>query len=261
MNTEFRIRSFIGTADVDWQDPGLHQHPTFEISVLLEGRGVFEWSQGKHLLEAGHVVLIPSRIPHLFEGFGRNRYGVIHLEGIPSQITELLNMLVSEGTPTLFALSRLDKERFERLFREWQRIKSSQLKEPTRNYISWTEVMVLFLLEHSQKDQQSLTIAKAADYIRENLHEGVQISGMAALAGFSETGFRRLFEQIYHMSPKKYQQQCRMTEAKWLLSSSDKEMMEIASQIGFTRLHSFSQWFKSAEGVSPTEWRKMQKRG
>ncbi|MCQ6563066.1 helix-turn-helix domain-containing protein [Paenibacillus mendelii] len=261
MHTEFQIRSFIGTFDEDWQDPGLHRHATFEISILLEGRGVFGWDQGKHDLEAGHVVLIPSHIPHLFEGLGKNRYGVIHLEGIPTRIQELLQMLVSEEKPTLFALSRLDKDRFERLFREWQRIKSSQLKEQTRNYVSWIEVMVLFLLEHSQKDQQSLTITKAADYIRENLQEGVQISGMAALAGFSEAGFRRLFEQIYHMSPKKYQQQCRMTEAKWLLSSSDKEIMEIAAQIGFTRLHSFSQWFKSAEGVSPTEWRKMQQLG
>lgn len=261
MYNEFHIRSFIGTRDNDWHDPGLHHHATFEISILLEGRGVFECCEGKQALESGHVVLIPPHTPHFFEGHGKNRFGVIHLEGMTPEINDLLNMQINEGKPTVFALSRLDKDRFERLFREWLRIKSSHLKEQTRNYTSWTEVLILFLLEHSQKNQQSLTITKAADYIRENLQQGVQISSMAALAGFSEAGFRRLFEQVYHMSPKKYHQQCRMTEAKWLLSSSDKEIMEIANQIGFSRLHSFSQWFKQTEGVSPTEWRKMQQLG
>ncbi|WP_281384837.1 hypothetical protein [Cohnella nanjingensis] len=36
-----------------------------------------------------------------------------------------------------------------------------------------------------QTDQQALKITKAADYIRENLQEGVHISDSAELAGLS----------------------------------------------------------------------------
>ncbi|MFD0715396.1 helix-turn-helix domain-containing protein [Paenibacillus sp. GCM10027626] len=262
MHTELQVRSFIHTSDIEWRDPGFHQHSSLEIEFVLEGRGLFEWRQGRLPLEMGHIVIIPAKTDHRFEAYGKNRYAVIHLEHVPSSISELLTKLSPEqDSPTFFTLSRLDKERFERLFREWIRIKASHLNEQARTYRAWMEVILLFLLEHSYKDQQSFTIAKAADYIRENLQEGVQISALAEMAGFSETGFRRLFEQVYHMSPKQYQQQCRMAEAKWLLSSSDKEMMEIALQIGFTRLHSFSQWFKQTEGVSPTEWRKLQHHG
>lgn len=261
MQTEYHIRSFIGTGYGDWQDSGFHDHETLEISVLLEGRGLFEWNEGKQSLESGHIVIVPALVPHRFEGFGKSRYAVTHLAGIPPRITELLRKLSNGVKPAIFSLSRLDKERFERLYREWLRIHSSYLREKRLNEISWTEVIVLFLLEHSRKDQQALTIAGAADYIRENLQQAVQISEMASLAGLSEAGFRRLFEQIYHMSPKHYQQQCRMAEAKWLLSSAaDKDIKDIASQIGFSRLHSFSQWFKLAEGVSPSEWRKRQQR-
>ncbi|BBH22891.1 AraC family transcriptional regulator [Paenibacillus baekrokdamisoli] len=261
MHTEFQIRSFIGSWDSDWQDPGFHSQQTLEISILLEGRGLFEWNDGKHMLEAGHIVIVPDSISHRFEGFGKSRYALLHLAGIPPRIAELLQKLVSKDKPVVFSLSRLDKDRFERLFREWLRIHSSHLKEKLLSDIAWTEVILLFLLEHSRKDQRALTITNAADYIRENLQHGVQISEMAALAGLSEAGFRRLFEQIYHMSPKHYQQQCRMTEAKWLLSSEDKDIKEIASQIGFIRLHSFSQWFKQIEGISPSEWRKRQQHG
>ncbi|GGD98473.1 helix-turn-helix domain-containing protein [Paenibacillus nasutitermitis] len=258
MQAPFQIFSFIGTMDRDWQDSGFHEHETLEISLLMEGRGVFEWREDKLTLEAGHVVIVPSYLPHRFEGAGRNRYGVIHLNGIPPEMMKLLDGWVKDGLPAVFTLSRLDKERYERLFREWLRIKSSPLKEMQRNYVSWAEVLILFLVEHMQSDQSALTITKTADYIRENLHQGLQISDLAVLAGLTESGFRRLFEQIYHVSPKQYQQQCRMTEAKWLLSSSQNDMMEISSQLGFTRLHSFSQWFKRSEGISPSEWRKMQ---
>lgn len=262
MQTEYQIRSFIGTGHSDWQDPGFHDHITLEISVLLEGRGLFEWNDGKQTLEAGHIVIVPASVPHRFEGFGKSRYAVTHLAGIPPRTADLLQKLANGDKPAVYSLSRLDKERFERLFREWLRIHSSPLREKLLYYTSWTEVIVLFLIEHSRKDQQALTIAGAADYIRENLQQAVQISEMAALAGLSEAGFRRLFEQIYHMSPKHYQQQCRMAEAKWLLSSAaDKDINEIAGQIGFVRLHSFSQWFKQTEGVSPSEWRKRQQQG
>jgi AraC family transcriptional regulator len=258
MDSDFYIRSFIGTSAGDWQDPGFHEHPTLEISLIMEGKGAFEWVERKQALEAGNVVIVPASLLHSFEGIGKNRFGVIHLQGMTPKITQLLKGLLDGGKPTVFTLSRLDKDRFERLFREWLRVMSSPLKQKSWNNTAWAEVMILFLLEHSQKDKQYITITKAADYIRENLQEGVQISDLAALVGLTETWFRRLFEEIYQMSPKQYQQQCRMTEAKWLLSSSNKDIREIADLIGFTRLHSFSQWFKQIEGISPSEWRKMQ---
>lgn len=259
MANEFRIRSFIGTRDTDWADEGFHQHPSLEISIILEGRGMVEYSDNKRYLETGEVVIVPANLPHRFEGRHKNRFGLIHLEGEPARISPLLKSLTPGGRPGSISLSRLDKERFERLFREWLRTLSSHLKEKERSYAAWIEVLLLFLLEHSRPDSQALTIAKAADYIRENLAQGVQISDLAGLAGLTESAFRRQFELTYRMSPKQYQHQCRMEEAKWLLSSSDKEIQEISEQIGFHRLHSFSQWFKNQEGISPSEWRRMQR--
>jgi AraC-like DNA-binding protein len=244
---------------MDWQDPGYHHHPSLEISILMEGKGVFQWKDKIEMLEAGNVVIVPAFLEHRFEGIGKNRYGVTHLENIPGKLAEMLKGLVRDEKPTVFALSPLDKERYERLFREWLRIMSSPLKEKVWTDTAWSEVLVLFLLEHSQADRAALSIAKAGDWIRENLQHGVQISELAELAGMTESGFRRLFEQIYKLSPKQYQQQCRMAEAKWQLSSSEKDMLEIADLIGFSRQHSFSLWFKKLEGVAPSEWRRLQR--
>lgn len=259
MEKPFSIRGFINTWEDSWADDGFHSHPTLEIEMILEGAGVFEWQGSKCSIEAGQIVVLPPNTPHRFEGRQRNRYGVIHMEQVPERLLELLRQMMPQGNPGMIALSRLDKERFEKLFREWLQMTSSMLREKERNDLAWMEVMLLFLLEKSQGGRQTISMAKAADYMRENLHKPFQIADLAVLAGMAESGFRRLFEQIYHMSPKKYHHLCRMAEAKWLLSSTDQEIREIAGKVGFHRLHSFSQWFKKQEGIAPSEFRNRQR--
>ncbi|GIP35182.1 AraC family transcriptional regulator [Paenibacillus sp. J2TS4] len=257
MQIPFEVRSFIGTHDKTWHDDGFHHHPTLEISLVLEGRGLFEWTERTRHIEASHVIIIPPGIPHRFAAVSHVRFGVIHLKGIPPRLLELTAKLApDQGQPALATLSNLDKERFELLYREWLRLQASPLQDRSRTYTAWMEVLLLFLQEHTKSDLQAMTITKAADYIRENLRQSVQMTDLAELAGMTVAGFRRMFERVYRMSPKQYQQQCRMQEAKWLLNSTDRDVNEIASQVGFSRLHSFSQWFKAVEGVSPTMWRR-----
>ncbi|GIQ62012.1 hypothetical protein PACILC2_05800 [Paenibacillus cisolokensis] len=258
-SSAFDIRSFIASFDETWYDDGFHTNTTLEIEIVLEGRGIFEWTERTLHIESGHVVVIPPGISHRFEAVTKVRFGVMHLQRMPEALRDIADRLLRDsGTPKLYALSRIDRDRFEMLFREWLRISSSTLKDKARHFAVWTEMLLLFLHEHSKTDLQAMTITKAADYLRENLRLNVQMADLAELAGMTVSGFRRTFDKIYGMSPKQYQQQCRMQEAKWLLSATDKDLNEIAGQVGFHRLHSFSQWFKSAEGISPSVWRKRQ---
>lgn len=256
----FRIRSFIGTYDAHWRDDPMHRNQTLEIEMILEGRGIFEWENQRMPVETGHVIVIPPGIPHRFEAVSDIRFGATHLQDLTPPLLAIADKLgASDPQPAISALSPIDARRFEQLFREWLRVQSSALKERTRNHMVWAELLLLFLYEHSQPDLQAMTVTKAADYLREHLRENVKMAELAELTGMTVAGFRRTFEKIYGVSPKQYQQQCRMQEAKWLLSATDQDMNEIAERLGFHRLHSFSQWFKTAEGISPTLWRKRQK--
>ncbi|MEF3305777.1 helix-turn-helix domain-containing protein [Paenibacillus sp. GYB003] len=256
----FHIRSFIGTFNEDWYDVGFHQNTTLEIEIVLEGRGLFEWPERKVYIETGHVVVIPPGISHRFAAVTKVRFGVFHLQGMPTDLQEVVDKLAcGYDQPRIYAMSRIDRDRFEKLFREWLRVLASPLKDRERTHAVWAELLLLYMHEHAQTDLQAMTITKAADFLRENLSHNVQMSDLAELTGLTVAGFRRTFEKIYRLSPKQYQQQCRMQEAKWLLSATDKDLNEIAEQVGFHRLHSFSQWFKSVEGASPSLWRKRQK--
>ena len=181
------------------------------------------------------------------------RFGVLLVDGITPEVRELFDRLIQDDRTRIIALSHLDRDRYERLFREWLRIHSSPLKDPLRNYLVWVELPLLFLSEHSHSDHQALSISFIGDYIRQHIRDPVHVSTLAEMAGLSEDGFRKQFAKIYGMTPKQYQRQCRLAEAKWLLSSSDKDLQTLAESIGFSQLHSFSLWFKN--GGSPSEWR------
>lgn len=259
-----KIKSFIGTHDKDWEDADYYQHDSVEITIVLEGRGWFRYENTQYAIESGHIILIPAKIPHSFHALSPIRFGVLLIEGLPTETQLLFNQLLSSGPksanlPYIIALSKFDQEQYELLFRHWLRVVSSILKEPQKQYAAWIQVLLLFINEHAQSDQQALSMTRAADYIRDNLQSGIHISGLATLAGLTEEGFRKRFYNVYQMTPKQYHQMCKLSEAKWLLSSSDKDVQAIAELVGFSLLHSFSTWFKKLEGTSPSEWRKIQR--
>ncbi len=259
MRDAIEVRTFIGTHSYDWEDSTMFQHDSLEQTLILEGRGLFRWGGEEHSVESGQIVLIPPNIRHSFHAITPIRFGVLLVDGLPPETRALFDSLVPESHPRVITLSRIDQEEFEALFFQWMRTASTSLKDPQKSYSAWIQVMLLFLYEHSQTGRMALSVTHVADYIRQHLRENLLISDMAKQAALSEEGFRKRFYSVYGMTPKQYQQKYRLSEAKWLLSSTDKDMQTIAEAIGFEQQHSFSSWFKKLEQRSPSEWRKLQR--
>ncbi|WP_195574159.1 helix-turn-helix domain-containing protein [Paenibacillus sp. 1001270B_150601_E10] len=253
------IRSFIGTHDQNWEDEQLWTHRDLEVTMILDGSGRFQLENTEESVEAGHVVLIPSHVAHSFHAVTPIRFGVLLMDQVPDDVQGLFDSMIVDHKPRIIALSRLDRDHYERLFREWLRIRSTKLKSPERNYKAWMEILLLFLQEHCYDGHQALSISSIGDYIREHLQQSIPVSELAEMAGLTVEGFRKKFLKVYGMTPKHYQQRCRLSEAKWLLSSSDKDIQSISSLVGFEQLHSFSLWFKKMEGCPPSEWRTRQR--
>lgn len=68
--------------------------------------------------------------------------------------------------------------------------------------------------------------------------------------------FSLLFKQYVGTNFVAYLQGLRLTEAKRLLRETDLRVNEIGRRVGFTDDKNFLKVFKSAEGVSPTEYRR-----
>lgn len=113
-------------------------------------------------------------------------------------------------------------------------------------------------LHFSSKNREEYLrwIHKVQDYIEQHIGQAMSIEDLANAAGFSKYHFSRIFQSMLHESPAQYVNRIRMEYAMFLLAHrEDKNMTDIAFELGFTDSAVFSRAFKNFFGMSPREYR------
>lgn len=250
-----RIHSSIVWHDAGW-DMGFHRHADYECSVVMEGAGAVQVGTALTRIAAGSAICLAPNVPHRFLAPERSiRFAVLQTDYAPPSWREVFFRLKGPDEYRILWLDRADREEYGTLFHSWLRMLSGSLQDPPRMLGTWQELLLQFILQNGGETPSVLSLARAADYLREHLAEPPRMSDLARDAGFSVSRFRALFEKTQGMSPKQFQQSCRLQEARFLLRSSERKLAEIATQLGFSSLAAFSVWFRRMEGVSPSAWR------
>ena len=92
-------------------------------------------------------------------------------------------------------------------------------------------------------------------YIDAHLAEALTLQDLAQVAHLSAYHFAHMFKQSTHMSPHQYVLQRRLQQARDLIRSSDKPIIDIALQCGFGNASHFSRRFKQHFGFLPSQLR------
>jgi AraC family transcriptional regulator len=100
------------------------------------------------------------------------------------------------------------------------------------------------------------TIYKSLDLIEENLRSDMTVYGISQRFGFSFYYFSRLFKGITGYSPKTYILNRKITESVKDILNTDKKIIEIAFDYGFSTPESFSRAFQKITGINPSDLRK-----
>ncbi len=99
-------------------------------------------------------------------------------------------------------------------------------------------------------------LESAAADITRRCGEPISIAGLAREHGFSPSHLRGLFASRYGCSPRSYLRQARIRKARGLMMGTNLTLSEIALQVGFETVHSFSRAFKGVEGCCPSSYRR-----
>jgi len=91
--------------------------------------------------------------------------------------------------------------------------------------------------------------------VEQNFRTKHTVAEYADLLNKSPKTLSNLFSKLANKTPLQYIQDRRMLEARRLLRYTDKSVKEIAYEIGFEDLQTFSRFFKKQEGVSPTDFK------
>lgn len=111
--------------------------------------------------------------------------------------------------------------------------------------------------DENSKNEYIRRINRVQDHIEEHLGQPLTIEELSQAAGFSKFHFSRIFQSMLHESLAHYVNRIRMENALFLLAHrTDKNMTDIAYELGFTDSAVFSRAFRNYYGVSPREYRK-----
>ena len=100
-------------------------------------------------------------------------------------------------------------------------------------------------------------IHKVQDYIEHHLGQSLSIEELSNAAGFSKYHFSRIFQGMLHEPLAHYVNRIRMENALFLLAHrTDKNITDIAYELGYTDSAVFSRAFKNYYGASPREYQK-----
>jgi AraC-like DNA-binding protein len=102
-------------------------------------------------------------------------------------------------------------------------------------------------------EQQKL--ARIDIYISEHIAESIRVEHLAALVHMSPSHFARAFKKATGSPPHFYLTTERLTRAKWMLSSSQATLVDIAARTGFQTQQHFTEVFHRYTGMTPRAFR------
>lgn len=164
----------------------------------------------------------------------------------------------------IFSFPINNSEKILKIFKdlEYKRILKNPFSE--LECIKGTYDIILQLLHASPRTYQSADksrkIQPAVDYIAQNYNKSISYDELAALTSLSTVYFRKLFTEIYEMSPITYIHTLRIKKAEEMLQSDYGSITEIAQSLGYLNIYDFSRTFKKYTGLSPTNYLKLQKK-
>ena len=113
------------------------------------------------------------------------------------------------------------------------------------------------LVEEKGEERSYRKIKNSILYIRENYASyDMSIEKAAAKSHMSEVHFRRLFRDVFGVSPITYITDIRIKKAKELLKHTEYRIGDIALKVGMYDEIYFSKFFKKHTGMTPNEYRK-----
>jgi AraC family transcriptional regulator len=99
-------------------------------------------------------------------------------------------------------------------------------------------------------------LRKVTDSMVANLGDEFSLIRLAREAEMSEFHFSRLFKRTTGLTPSQYFTHLRMETARRLLRETNKSVIEIGLEVGYTSPSHFAQIFRREVGISPTEYRR-----
>lgn len=105
------------------------------------------------------------------------------------------------------------------------------------------------------RDNIPVSLVETLDYLETHFGENVSPASLAKRAGLSPIRFARIIKRIFRLTPSQLITQTRLAAASRLLLETEQQVVDVAHTCGFYDHSAFTRSFRSATGMTPTQFR------
>ena len=241
---------------------------TYLINYTVSGSGVMEYKGKRYKVNAGDLLFIDCKDEHYFyPENGDWEFFYVHLNGLGMNFLydSFVNATGQVFVNYPYKVFMKNVKKLQLLLEKCEKVPAENSYHLfINNEITCCEIsQVLYeIIVDLHKNVLSLNvdmpfaISKALEYIKNNYNQSLTLDQVASEACMSKFHFERLFKQYVGTTVYGYVKDLRFQNARWLLETTQKKVIDIAYEVGSRDLQALNKIFKKQLGVTPSEYRK-----
>lgn len=237
------------TAATMYNDAGAfskrENRPFWGIILKFEGETVYRQNGAEYVSDNFNMVILPKGSSYEWKCNKAGHFAVVEFDS-DFKYDEILTFSISDGERFLKMIKNIEYKRNIK--------KHLYEQECIRDIYS----LIIELSKPEEKrylpEEKRKKIAPAIDYIAKNYTGQIKNETLSSVSGISEVYLRKLFSEIYGVSPMAYVKNLKIKKAKEMLESDFGSISDIAHSLGYSNIYDFSRDFKKQVGVSPTKY-------
>lgn len=230
----------------------MHLHQSFEFITVLEGKMNVLVNEKKYEIEPGEGILVFPNQLHSLESKNSRHMLVI----FPAELVKAYAVKVAGKMPksNKFSLDDYLIDAIDKLSND-----ASVLNKKGMLYLLCDSFDKVADYE-DKHDLDSSLLDKIFSYVEENFMKDCTLGDLCNITGYSYSYLSRFFKKATEVSLNEYINQYRISQSCYLLSNTNITVLECAFECGYDTLRSFNRNFKEYMGITPSEYRKQNKK-
>lgn len=238
-----------------------HSHDTYGIGVVHRGANRFVYRGGAYVAPAGSVCTVTVDEVHAGEV---TEEGLAYrcLYPAPALVTGVAAQLRGCAEGRIFALPPVIDDPITAAMIDAMFAAEKSAAPLLERQTVLAGLLARVLIRHAveriepvwRKDASAAAVARARDYLHDNLGDNISLERLADMAGVSSFRLIRGFKRLYGLPPHAYLTQVRVRRAKELIVAG-MPLAQAATETGFADQSHLTRNFKRILGVSPGRYR------
>lgn len=236
-------------------------------SAVVEERALGgEWKSAQ--VQEGDFFLTSTALPYemRWQTRGGDTFEVMHLYLTHTLVDRAArDLLGSQAGPIRFLDVSGERDDLVRMLLEQIRLELVKRHEPSLLFVhGLAQALSVHLVRTYRAPEaagrrsnalQAYKLRRVIDLMDRRLAESFSLADLAEAAQLSEYHFSRLFKRATGLSPSQYFIRLRMDRARQLLLDTDRSIIDIGMEVGYSSPSHFSQVFRRQVGITPSAYR------